>query len=600
MATDFKTVSDMLLHRVASTPSQEAYSYPDGSGWKRVTWKDFGDQVKDVAMGLRALGLQNEQRVGLVCSTRYEWIVADMAINCAAGATTTVYPSSTEEDGVYILNDSNSALVFAENADQVKKLVNRKAELKSVKQVIVIDGPGGHDGWVMSWADLVAKGRASSWADFETVARSAKSSDLATLIYTSGTTGKPKGVELTHDCWVYEAQALDELKLLNIEDVQYLWLPLAHSFGKLLEVVQIRIGFATAVDGRVDKIVENLGVVKPTFVAAVPRIFEKVYNKVVGGAKEGGGLKYSIFKWAIGVGKEVSKLKQARQPVTGMLAMKNSLADKLVFSKLKGRFGGRVRYFISGSAPLSREIAEFFHACDILILEGYGLTETSAFSFVNRPDNFEFGSVGQPAPGTELKIEPESGEILIKGRGVMRGYHGLAEASAESLKNGWLHTGDKGEMTALGNLKITDRIKDLIKTSGGKYVAPQTIEGKFKSSCPYVSQVLVHGNNRNFCTALVALDPVEITNWARANQLAGNYAEIVKDPRVHALIKPFFDELNKSLANYESIKRFAILPQDLTLEAGDLTPSLKLKRKAVEGKYKDLLDGFYAGGIAEV
>ena len=597
---DFKTVPEMLLHRVASTPSKESYSYPDGSGWKHLTWKDFGDEVKDVAMGLRALGLQNEQRVGLACSTRYHWIVADMGINCAAGATTTVYPSSTEEDTAYILNDSGAVIVIAENADQVKKLVSKRAELKSVKQVVVIDGAGGHDGWVIPWADLVAKGKGSSWADFETVAKSAKGSDLATLIYTSGTTGKPKGVELTHDCWVYEAEALDELKLLTIDDIQYLWLPLAHSFGKLLEVSQIRLGFATAVDGRVDKIVENLGVVKPTFVAAVPRIFEKVYNKVVGGAKEGGGLKYSIFKWAIEVGKEVSKAKQARQPVGGLLGLKNGIADKLVFSKLKDRFGGRIRYFISGSAPLSREIAEFFHACDILILEGYGLTESSAFSFVNRPDSYEFGSVGKPAPGTELKIDPETGEILIKGRGVMRGYHGLKEATAESLKNGWLHTGDKGELTAQGNLKITDRIKDLIKTSGGKYVAPQTIEGKLKSSCPYVSQVLVHGNNRNFCTALVALDPVEITNWARSNQVGGNYAEIVKDPKVHAMIKPYFDELNKSLANYESIKRFAILPQDLTLEAGDLTPSLKLKRKAVEGKYKELLDSFYAGNLAEV
>jgi long-chain acyl-CoA synthetase len=597
---ELKTVSEMLLHRVASTPSKESFSYPDGSGWKHLTWKDFGDQVKDFTMGLRALGLKNEQRVGLACSTRYDWIVADLAINCAGAATTTVYPSSTEEDEAYILNDSNAVFVIAENADQVKKLVNKRASLQGVKQVVVIDGAGGHDGWVIPWADVVAKGKGSSWAEFETVCKSVKGTDLSTLIYTSGTTGKPKGVELTHDCWVYEAEAFENLNLLRADDVQYLWLPLAHSFGKLLEVCQIRSGFATAVDGRVDKIVENLGVVKPTFVAAVPRIFEKVYNKVVGGAKEGGGLKYKIFQWAIGVGKEVSKAKQARQPIGGMLAMKNSLADKLVFSKLKDRFGGRIRYFISGSAPLSREIAEFFHACDILILEGYGLTESSAFSFVNRPDSFEFGSVGQPAPGTQLKIDAETGEILIKGRGIMRGYHGLQEATAEALKDGWLHTGDKGELTAAGNLKITDRIKDLIKTSGGKYVAPQNIEGKLKSACPYISQVLVHGNNRNFCTALVALDPQEITNWARANQVAGNYAEIVKDPKVHALIKPYFDELNKTLANYESVKRFAILPQDLTLEAGDLTPSLKLKRKAVETKYKDLLDGFYAGAMAEV
>jgi long-chain acyl-CoA synthetase len=406
-------------------------------------------------------------------------------------------------------------------------------------------------------------------------------------------------VELTQDCWVYEAEAIDEMKLLVPDDVQYLWLPLAHSFGKVLEVAQLKIGFQTAVDGRVDKIVENLGQVRPTFVAAVPRIFEKVYNKVVEGTKKEGGLKYSIFKWAFGVGKEASALRQKRQEPGGLLALKNAIATRLVFSKLQQRFGGRLRYFVSGSAPLSREMAEFFHAAGVLILEGYGLTETSAASFVNRPDSFKFGTVGPPLPGTQVKIA-EDGEILIKGRGVMRGYHNLPEQTAETIKDGWLYTGDIGEIDSNGLLKITDRKKDLIKTSGGKYVAPQNIEGKFKMLCPYVSQSLVHGNNRNFCTMLIALDAEAITAWAKENGVTGGYQEIVKDPRTHALIKPYVAELNKSLASYESIKNFAILPKDLTLDDGDLTPSLKLKRKVVETKYKDVLDGFYAGNVAEV
>jgi long-chain acyl-CoA synthetase len=595
----FQTVPELLLYRIQASPDANAYSYPSGSGWKQVSWKQFGEQVKQIAMGLRALGLQNEQRVAILCNTRYEWVAADMAILSAGGATTTIYPSNLPEECAYILNDSDTKFVIAENEEQVAKLTKVKGELKGVKHVITIDGKGSPDGWVLTLNELMEKGKAATQADWEAICKSVKTGDLATLIYTSGTTGKPKGVVLTHDCWVYEAEAIDEMKLLVHEDVQYFWLPLAHSFGKVLEVAQLKIGFQTAIDGRIDKIVENLGQVRPTFVAAVPRIFEKVYNKVVEGTKKDGGAKYAIFKWAFGVGREVSALRQKRQEPSGLLALKNSVATKLVFSKLQNRFGGRLRYFVSGSAPLSREMAEFFHAAGILILEGYGLTETSAASFVNRPDSFKFGTVGPPLPGTQVKIA-EDGEILIKGRGVMRGYHNLPDATAETIKDGWLYTGDIGEIDSGGLLRITDRKKDLIKTSGGKYVAPQNLEGKFKMQCPYVSQAVVHGNNRNFCTMLIALDKEAITAWAKENGVSGGYEQIVKDPRTHALVKPYIAELNKGLASYESIKNFAILPKDLTLEDGDLTPSQKLKRKVVEAKYKDLLDGFYAGNVAEV
>ncbi|MFO0597239.1 MAG: long-chain fatty acid--CoA ligase [Myxococcaceae bacterium] len=599
MATSFQTVPEMMLHRLSATPDATAFSYPVGSGWKQVSWKQFGEQVRQVSMGLRAIGLKNEERVAILSGTRYEWIVADMGILGAAGATTTIYPSNLGEECEYIISDSDTKYVFAENDEQVKKLEDqRKAgKLGGVKNVITFDGKASADGWVLTLAELSEKGKAASQADWEAVCKSVKGQDIATLIYTSGTTGKPKGVVLTQDCWVYEAEGIDEMKLLVPDDVQFFWLPLAHSFGKVLEVAQLRIGFHTAIDGRVDKLVENLAQVKPTFVAAVPRIFEKVYNKVVDGAKKGGGLKYSIFKWAVEVGNEVSKLRQKRQEPGGLLALKYSLATKLVFSKLQARFGGKLRYFVSGSAPLSREMAEFFHAAGILILEGYGLTETSAASFVNRPNSFKFGTVGPPLPGTEVKIASD-GEILIKGRGVMRGYHNLPDVTAETIKDGWLLTGDIGEIDSEGLLKITDRKKDLIKTSGGKYVAPQNIEGKFKMLCPYVSQSLVHGNNRNFCVMLVALDKEAITDWAKANGVTGAYEDIVKDPRTHALIKPFVQELNKGLASYESIKNFAILPKDLTEKDGDLTPSLKLKRKVVEGKYKEVIEGFFTGNIA--
>jgi long-chain acyl-CoA synthetase len=375
---------------------------------------------------------------------------------------------------------------------------------------------------------------------------------------------------------------------------------LSHVFGKVLLVAQFRLGFKSAVDGRVDKLLESMGQVRPTFVGAVPRIFEKVYNKVIGNAKAAGGAKWAIFQWALAVGKRVSAKQLANEEIGGLLALQHSLANKLVYSKLQDRFGGRLRYFVSGSAPLSRQMSEFFHAMGVVILEGYGLTESSAASFINDPKLLKFGTVGKPMPGTEVQIAAADGEILLRGRGIMRGYHGLPEATAESLdKDGWLHTGDIGELDEKGRLKITDRKKDLIKTSVGKYVAPQDLEGRFKAMCPYASQVLVHGNNRNFVTALITLDAEAAQAWAKENGVASDLKAIAADPKMIAAIKAFVDQLNAGLANYERIGKFALLPAEFTLDAGELTPSLKVKRKVVEAKYKDILDGFYAGNVAE-
>lgn len=602
--TTYRTVPEMFLDRVAKTPDREAFQFPTASGWGRYTWREVGQKVRSIAGGLRSLGLQNEQRGGIICSTRVEWILVDIGIMSAGGATTTIYPSNTPEECAYILKDSSTQFLFAENDEQAAKIAKVKGEVGELKKIIVIEGKGGLDGWAITLDELMKAGDAWNTANpgqYEENAQSLRGDSLATLIYTSGTTGQPKGVELTHDCWVYEGTGIEELGLLKIEDVQYLWLPLAHSFGKVLEAAQLKIGFSTAVDGRIDKLVDNLAVVKPTFVAAVPRIFEKVYNKVVAGAKDGGGAKYGIFKWAVEVGKEASKLKQQGKQPGGLLAIKYAIATKLVFSKLQNRFGGRLKYFVSGSAPLSRELAEFFHAADILILEGYGLTESSAASFVNRPDKYRFGTVGLPVPGTQVKLA-EDGEILIKGRGIMRGYHHLPGPTAEALDaDGWLHTGDIGKVLPEGFLQITDRKKDLIKTSGGKYVAPQELEGKMKVLCPYVSQLVVHGDNRNFCVALVTVEEEAIKKWARESGLGElSYGDIAAHPKTRELLKGFFQQLNANLASYESIKDFAILPADLTQEAGELTPSLKLKRKFVEKKYSHLLEKFYQGSVESI
>ncbi len=598
------SIAQLFAKRVHDTPDREAFRFPVGEDWRSMTWRQSGERVKAIAAGLLALGLQREDRVGLLSNTRLEWLLIDLGILSAGGATTTVYPSSTAEECAYILHDSETSYAFAEDSKQIDKLREHKAEMPDLEKVILLDGsPDKKDGdWVLTLAELEAKGAevlAKDARAIDDVIDGIKEDHLATLIYTSGTTGKPKGVRLLHSCWAYVADAIDQTRLWSDSDVQYLWLPMSHSFGKVCMAGHIASGSVTAIDGRIPKLVDNLAIVRPTLMAAVPRIFEKVYNRIIEKSKQGSPIKQKIFAWAISVGKEGSKLRQQGKEPSGLLALKLKLADRLVFDKIKQTFGGRVRYFISGSAPLSGEIAEFFHACGVLILEGYGLTETSAASFVNRSNKYSFGSVGMPMPGTECKLAPEDGEILIKSPGVMQGYHNLPEATAETLtKDGWLRTGDIGEVDPQGFLRITDRKKDLIKTSGGKYIAPQHIEGKLKANCPYLSQVIIHGDKRNFVTALVTLDEEALMKWARDKGLTKSYVELVKGPEVKELLKPYFDEVNKSLAKYETVKQFSILPADLTVEEGELTPSLKVKRKVVEKKYAPLLDKMYEGSIA--
>ncbi len=589
------SVGRMFLDRVAATPDSEAFRHPTGDGWASVTWQQTADRVFAQTAGLLSLGVEPEQRVAIASTTSYEWILADLAIMCTGAATTTVYPSTSIEDTIFILSDSDSRVIFAENDAQVDKIVPHRAQLPDLTHVVVIDGAGDGD-FVITLAELEERGRAylADHPDaIEQTVNSVGPEFLATLIYTSGTTGKPKGVRLVHDNWTYEGVAIDALGILHPDDLQYLWLPLAHSFGKVLLSAQLQIGFATAVDGNVERIVDNLGVIKPTFMAAAPRIFEKVHARIITMQRAEGGAKYKIFSWAFDVGLKASRLERSGQQVPTTLALQRRVADKLVFSKIRHRFGGQLRYFVSGAAALSPQIAEWFHASGSLILEGYGLTETSAFSFVNRPEQYLIGSVGLPAPGTEVRIA-DDGEVLIKGPGVMRGYHNMPEETAAVLDpDGWLHSGDIGELDG-PFLRITDRKKDLIKTSGGKYVAPQEIEVAFKAVCPYASQIVVHGDKRNFVSALVTLDEQAMLEWAPRNNVAATtYEEIVQSPEAHAMVQHSIDELNGQLNRWETIKKFTILPRDLSIEEGEMTPSLKVKRKVVEKKYAEALDAMY-------
>ncbi|GAA0589504.1 long-chain fatty acid--CoA ligase [Kribbella sandramycini] len=587
------TMARMFLDRVAATPQREAFRFPSGETWKSVTWAETDTLGRRRAAGLIALGVEPQQRVGIACSTRIEWVECFLAGILAAAATTTIYPTTMASDVAFIVADADVQVVFAENEEQVAKLRDHKADIPSVRKVVLIDGtPSAEDGdWVIALADLDALGDEHLAAVDERIAQ-VTPTDLCTLIYTSGTTGRPKGVRLPHSVWTYEGAAVEETGVLTPDDLQFLWLPLSHVFGQVLLAVQFQIGFATAIDGRIDKIVENAAIVQPTFMAAAPRIFEKAHARIKTMVAGDGGVKEKLFHWAFGVGARVSALRQQGNEPSGLLAVQFGLADKIVLSKIRARFGGRIRFFVSGSAALDKQLAEWFHAAGLLILEGYGLSETAAGSTLNRPSSYRLGSVGLPFAGTEIKIA-EDGEILIKGDGVMSGYHNQPEQTAEVLSDGWLHTGDIGHLED-GYVYITDRKKDLFKTSGGKYVAPQNIEGRFKTLCPYASQFIVHGNQRNFVTALVTLDPDAITTWATANGLAGQpYADIVTSDAARAMVQSYVDDLNSGLNRWETIKKFTILDRDLTVESGEMTPSLKLKRKYVETEYAEVLNKMY-------
>ena len=596
------SIAALLDARAAATPERTAFTTPEGDTWKPWTWAEVSHTVRRAAAGLRSLGLADEQRVAIVGATSLRWILADLAVLTAGGATTTIYPANTADECRFILNDSESRIVFVDDRDQVDRLRAMRADIPHVTAVITPEGGDGDDGWVLSWEHLLRRGDEclrEQPAIIDDVVRAITPDRLATVIYTSGTTGRPTGAELLHDSWLYAADAGDKADILAEDDVHFLWLPLPHAFGKMLVIVMVNVGVQTAVDGRVDRIVDNMATLRPTIMVAAPRIFEKAHNTVVSTMRQEGGLRLALFGWARAVGTRMSRSRQAGRRPSPLLAIQHRVADALVLSRLRQRFGGRIRYFVSGAAPLSREMAEFFDAAGMPILEGYGLTESAAASFVNPRSAPRFGTVGPPLPGTEVRIA-DDGEVLIRSRGVMRGYHNLPEETAEVLQDGWLHTGDIGELDDHGYLRITDRKKELIKTSGGKYVAPTLIEGKIKAASPYVSQVLVYGDRRNYCTALVTLDPDAIARWATTHGLPTHPATLATIAEVRDLIQRAVDTVNAALARHETIKRFAVLAMEFSVEQGELTPSLKIKRRIVEQRHAAVLDSLYADGVDRV
>ena len=598
-AASFSSFAQMFLHRVASTPDSEAFSFPDrDEQWQTVRWREVGERVRSWAGGLRALGVELEDRCAILSSTRYEWILADLSICCARGATTTLYASTIPDECAFILADSGCRVVFVENEEQVQRLLGVRDQIPSVERVVTFDGSSGHDGWVMTLDELEHLGQTWNMDNpgaYEDGVAALKPEHLATVLYTSGTTGQPKGVEMIHDCWVYEGEALDAVGFLTPADKQLLWLPLAHSFGKMLLAAILRIGIPTAVDGRAERVVENLATVAPTFVAAVPRIFEKAYSEILERGRAGGPARQRFFDWALSVGHAASRIHQSGEQPRGTLALQHAVADRAVFAPIRARFGGRLRFFISGSAPLDPDLAAFFHAAGVLILEGYGLTESAAATFANRPDRYAFGTVGVALPGVEVRIAPEDNEVLLKSRGVMRGYRNLPDLTAEVLSDdGWLRTGDIGDLDEQGFLRITDRKKSLIKTSSGKYVAPALVEGRLKTASPLISHAVLHGDRRNYCVALLALDPLALEAWARSEGKRYDHARLAQDPHLLTTLQGVVDTVNARLNRHERVRRFAVLDHDLSIEKGELTASQKVRRKVVEAANEATLDRLYS------
>jgi long-chain acyl-CoA synthetase len=591
---DFKNVHDLLYDTVKRHAAKPAYTWIDGNGQQHTNnWQEHYEIVKKAAKSMIALGVNHQDKVNILSYTNYQWVLLDHAIISIGSVSVGIYQSLLAKDCKYIINHSDAVLIFVENEDQLAKILEIRNEVPKIKKVVMMKGtPPAGDDWIIDFDTFLKLGESVSDEAFNERQSAVTPQDIAAIVYTSGTTGVPKGAMLSHDNFCFTSQSILQSLYVFPDDTCFLFLPMAHVYARVCSMACTLLGAQVAIARGMDTIIDDIKIFKPNWFPSVPRIYEKVYSKVLSGAEAKGGLALKIFRWAAKVGDQVSDLKLAKKPIPALLNFKYKLAYKLVFHKISDALGGNIRWCISGAAPLNPSIGKFFHAAGVLILEGIGMTENTSFSHVNRYDNYRFGWVGLPGPGIEAKIA-EDGEFLTRGRNTMVGYYKMPEETAAAIDSeGWLHTGDLGEIDSEGFLRITGRKKDLIITAGGKNVAPAYIEGVIATS-KYINQVCVIGDQRKFLSALVSLDMENIREYAKEHNIQySSDEELMKHPAINALIESEIQQKNKEFASFETIKKFTIVPE-FTIENGLLTPTLKVKRNVVMKQYADIIDKMY-------
>jgi len=595
----------MFFARAAEWADRPRYRVHRDGAWIERDWRTMEQAVREIAAGLVSLGIERGDRVAIFAATSPEWVELDLAIQAAGGVTIPIYHSSLANEAGFILLDSESRMAWVDGekplaklrqviADGVELDDGSRGSVRLDRIIVSTSDAVGED--VVTLDDLRRRGREDRGAAAEVERRVAgiARDHLATIVYTSGTTGSPKGVVQTQGNHLAMIENTASLGVVRQGEVDFFFLPLAHSFARMIAYYGLYVGSTTAFARSIDTLSQDIAATKPHVIPAVPRIYEKIFARIQATREAGSAITQQIFDWALDVGKQRSTYEQAGESVPLWIQLQNLVARKLVFERVQHLLGGNIRVMVSGASPIAREILEFFHAFELLILEGYGLTETTPALTINLPDAYKFGTVGRPIPGCQITIAPD-GEIFARGPNVAQGYYKRPEATAEAWDEaGWFHTGDIGEFDGDGFLRITDRKKDLIKTSGGKYVAPQKIENLLKTQ-PHISQAVVIGNNRKYCTALLTLDEDAAKHLhERLGVDAADRRALLSHPELLRIVESQVGEVNRKLASFESIKYFRLLPGELSEGAGELTPSLKIKRKVVESRYGGLIEEMYS------
>lgn len=599
---NFKTIPEMFDVVTQKYGSGKTYLKTKVDGkYIDISYKEVRDITENLAMGLVAFGIKRGDKIAIIAENRPEWYYSDLASLCIGAIDVPIYPISTSESIEYIINNSESIGAIVSTKFQLNKLLKVRSQCKSLKFIINMNNdPTENEKDVYTFEEALQIGekfKSENPLLFKNNIGLSKEDDLCTIIYTSGTTGEPKGVMLTHKNILSNVKSACEIIYVDENDVFLSFLPLSHIFERMAGYyLALSCGSTVAFAEGIEKVAQNLGEIKPTVMTAVPRFFERIYSKIRKNVEKQPEKKRKIFDWAVNVGQEYALQKRSGDSISIALKVKHKLADTLVFKKLRQVTGGRLRFFISGGAALSRDLGVFFEAVGILVLEGYGLTESSPVIAVNRENDYKFGSVGKPVPGVEVKIAKD-GEILAAGPNIMQGYYKKKKETNEVIVDGWLHTGDIGVFDAEGFLIITDRKKSLFKTSGGKYIAPTPIENLFLGS-KYIDQFIIIGDKRMYISALIVPDFEALREYADAHRIQYSTNEdLVKMKQIVEMLEKDFSEFQKKLANYERVRKFTLLSKPFSIESGEMTPSLKLKRKVIEERYKDLIEDMYKGSV---